>query len=211
MNRVVISAFVLCLLAVASLAQQKTGTLKGKVENEKGKPFAEVEVTVMRSRDRATADAKTDQSGEFSIELEPGDYTVTFSAQGYKGGTLTVMQQVEEGKETIVKTVRLQKESRTSLIRGAVFDANGHSLAGVRLKLMRIRNDDEEKVGRRLKTFTSDYVTNSRGEFAFRVTSERARYQVTATQGGFKAQTKVVDVNEDEAVPLAFSLEPVKK
>src|SRR5215216_322720 len=186
MKKVVISAFVLCLLAAVSSAQQKTGTLKGKVENEKGKPFADVEVTVMRSLDRATKDAKTDQSGGYSIELEPGDYTVTFNFQGYKGGTLTVMQQVEEGQETTVKTVRLQKESRTSLIRGAVFDAKGLSLVGVRLKLMRVRTDDEEKAGKRLKSFTSDYVTNSRGEFAFRVPSERARYQVTATHGGFK-------------------------
>jgi hypothetical protein len=34
---------------------------------------------------------------------------------------------------------------------------------------------------------------------------------LTATLGGYKSETKTVEVNEDEAVPLAFNLEPVKK
>ena len=35
--------------------------------------------------------------------------------------------------------------------------------------------------------------------------------QVTATLSGYKSDTKTVDVTESESVPLAFSLEPVKK
>jgi hypothetical protein len=55
------------------------------------------------------------------------------------------------------------------------------------------------------------YTTNSHGEFAFRVPSVRARYRVTATLNGYKLETRFVDVNENESVPLSFSLEPVKK
>ncbi len=209
MKQVFLSALVvLCSLAAAA---QKTGTLKGRVENEKGKPLADVAITVMSSRDRSTKETKTDQSGCYSLDLEPGDYTVAFDAEGYRSGKLTDMQQVEEGKETTIKTIRLQKERGTSRIRGAVFDADGRSLAGVKLKLIRIATDEEKKEGRRFKSFTSDYVTNNRGEFAFRVPSERARYLVTASLSGYKAQTKTIDVNESESVPLAFSLEPVKK
>jgi Carboxypeptidase regulatory-like domain len=205
------SAFViLCLLASAFASQQKTGTLKGRIENEKGKPLAEAEIRVMRTSDRTVKEARTDQSGNYSFELLPGDYTVSFDAEGYQGGNLAAMQQVEEGQETVVKTVRLQKGQRTSRIRGAVFDENGFSLGGVKLKLQRVATEDEEKQGKRIKSFSSEYVTNSRGEFAFRVPSESARYRVVAERSGYKSQTKVVDVTEGEAVPLAFSLEPKK-
>ncbi len=186
--------------------------LKGKIENEKGKPIAGAEVRAMRSRDRSLKETKTDETGSFSFELVPDDYTVSFDAEGYQGGTLVQMQQVEEGKETTVKTIRLTKAGhRTSLIRGAVFDSQGASLAGVHLKLERVPTEEEEKERKKVKSFSLSYTSNSRGEFAFRVPAERARYQITATLHGYKLETKFVDVNESESVPLSFSLEPVKK
>jgi hypothetical protein len=111
-----------------------------------------------------------------------------------------------------VDTIRLGKVShRTSLIRGAVFESKGASLAGVSLKLARVPTAEEEKDHKKVPGFSKNYTTNSHGEFAFRVPAARARYKVTATLEGYKAETKVVDVNESEAVPLAFTLEPVKK
>jgi hypothetical protein len=198
-----------CLPAFA--AAQKTGSLKGRIEDEKGKPIVGAQVRAMRSRDRSVKETSTDQSGGYLFELEPDDYVVSFDAEGFEGGTLTRMQQVEEGKQTNVKTIRLEKAKRTSLIRGAVFDQNGASLSGVRLKLVRVPTAEEEKDRRRVEQLTRAYTTNSRGEFAFRLPSARARYQVTAVREGFKSETKTVDVNEGESVPLAFSLEPVKK
>jgi len=203
---------VLCLLVAAHAAPQRAGTLKGKIETEKGKPISDAEVRVMRSRDRSLKETKTDAAGNYSFELEPDDYTVSFDAEGYQGGTLVQMQQVEEGKETIVKTIRLEKASRrTSLIRGAVFDSIGASLAGVRLKLARVPTAEEEKSHKHVGSLSLSYTTNIRGEFAFRVPAERARYKITATAHGYKSEAKLVDVNESESVPLAFSLEPVKK
>jgi uncharacterized GH25 family protein len=207
-----VAAILATLLAIAGDAAQKTGILKGKIEDLKGKPIAGVEVRVLRHRDRTTKETRTDASGSYNFELEPDDYTVSFDAEGYQGGTLVQMQQVEEGKETVVKTIRLEKErKKTSLVRGAVFDANGAALAGAKVKLVRIPTEEEEKERRKPHSLSMSYTTNSRGEFAFRLPSERARYKVTASGEGYKANTKIVDVNEDEAVPLAFSLEPVKK
>jgi hypothetical protein len=94
---------------------------------------------------------------------------------------------------------------------GAVFDENGLSLGGVRLKLVRIANEEEAKEKKKIESVKMDYITNSRGEFAFRLPPIRARYQVTAILSGYKPQTKIVDVNEDEGQPLAFTLEPVKE
>ncbi|MEW6211482.1 MAG: carboxypeptidase-like regulatory domain-containing protein [Acidobacteriota bacterium] len=195
----------------AAIAQQKTGTLKGRVEDAKGKPLAGADVRVMASRDRSIKETKTDANGNYSFDLEPDHYTVSIDSEGYQGGTLVQMWQVEEGAETKVKTVQLQKGKKTSLIRGAVFDAGGLSLGGVRIKLVRIPTEEEQKDKKKIEALSRDYITNSRGEFAFRLPSVRARYQVTASLVGYKPETKTVDVGESEAVPLAFSLEPEKK
>jgi carboxypeptidase family protein len=196
-------------LCVAA-APQADGTLKGKIVDEKGKPIVDADVRVMRSRDRSVKETRTDQSGSYLFQLQPDEYAVSFDAQGFQGGTLVQMQQVEEGKETQVKTIRLKKARRTSLLRGAVFDQDGRSLAGVHLKLVRVAGPDE-KDPKKIKPVTRDYVTNARGEFAFRLPSQRARYQVTALLTGYQPETKTVDVQADEAVPMAFSLQPVKR
>ena len=212
MKRVLAIAFVVLCFAASSLAaQRKPGTLKGKVENEKGKPVADVGVRVESSRTRLVKETKTDQSGSYLLELEPDDYTVSFDAEEYASGTMRDMQQVEEGKTTEVKTIRLAKAKRTSLIRGSVFDSQGASLAGARVKLVRVPTEDEEKDKKRISSLSLSYTTNNHGEFAFRLPAVRARYRVTASADGFKSDTKTVDVNESEAVPLAFSLEPAKK
>jgi protocatechuate 3,4-dioxygenase beta subunit len=205
---VLLMAFVM-LYVVAAMAQQKTGTLKGRIEDEKGKPLADVEVRVMSSRSRNVKETTTDKEGNYTFELEPDSYTLTFDAEGYKGGTMTDMQQIEEGKENKVKTIKLFKGKRTSLVRGAVFDVNGYSLPGVRIKLVRVANEEQLKDKKKIDSLKMDYITNSRGEFAFRLPPVRARYQVTAMLRGFKPQVKNIDVGEDEAVPLAFSLEPI--
>lgn len=201
-----------CSVLVSIASSQNTGTLKGKIETDKGKPIVAAEVRALRSRERAVKETKTDAEGNYSLELEPDDYTVSFDAEGYQGGTLVQMQQVEAGKETTVKTIRLEKvKHRTSLIRGAVFNPGGASLAGVTLKLVRVPTAEQEKEHKHPGSFSLSYTTNSHGEFAFRVPASRARYQITATLQGYQTSTKVVDVNEFESVPLAFSLEPVKK
>ena len=209
MKKLVVSAIVaICLLPAIVFAQHK-GTLKGKIEDHKGKPIAGAEVRVLRSRDRSSQETTTDQTGVYSFELVPDDYSLSFDAEGFQGGSMVRMQQVEEGKETTVKTIRLDKsKTRTSLIRGAVFDVDGRSLPGAKLKLVRVPTAEEDKERKRVESFKLDYTSNSRGEFAFRVPARRARYQVTASLGGYKPETKVVEVHEDEAVPLAFSLAP---
>ena len=206
-----VTLIVFGLINGAFALQQKTGTLKGKVEGEKGKPLADVDVRVMSSRSRTIKEAKSDATGHYQIELEPDSYTVSFDAEGYSGGTLRDMQQVEEGQTTEVKTITLTKAKRTSKVSGAVFDAHGLSLAGVRVKLARVPTEDEEKEHKKIDSLSREYVTNNHGEFAFRLPAVRARYRVTASLDGYKTQTKFVDVSESEAVPLAFNLEPVKK
>jgi uncharacterized GH25 family protein len=210
-KRLLAAAILVCAPLITHASAQKVGTLKGKIENEKGKPVAGAEVRAMSSRTREMSETTTDQSGNYKFSLEPDAYVVSFDAEGFQGGTLRQMQQVEEGKETEIKTIRLPKAKRTSLVRGAVFDSNGSSLGGARVKLIRVPTAEQQKEGKRIESLSRDYSTNNRGEFAFRLPPLRARYQVTATHPGYKPETKIVEVNEDEAVPLAFTLEPLKK
>jgi len=211
-KKIFVTMFVTLLTCAVSFAgTQGNGTLKGKVEDEKGKPIAGADVRVMNTRDRSLKETKTDASGNYSFELEPGTYTVNFDAENYTGGPHRQIQQVEEGKETKVSTIQLPKAKRTSLVRGAVFDSEGRSLAGARVKLVRIPIEDESDSKKKFTALSRDYVTNNRGEFAFRLPPIRARYRVTATLDGYKPETKEVNVSENEAVPLAFSLEPSKK
>jgi hypothetical protein len=211
MKKMIFITLLTMLCATFAMAQQKTGTLKGRIEDEKGKPIAEAEIHAMSSRTRNVKEAVTDKDGNYSFELEPDDYTVSIDAEGFKGGTMTQMLQVEEGKETKAKTIKLYKAAKSSLLRGAVFDENGFSLPGVRLKLVRVPNDAEARDKKKLEPVKQDYLTNSRGEFAFRLPPMRARYQVTAMRSGYKPQVKTVDVNADESVPLAFTLETIKE
>lgn len=206
--------FLLVLLTAFScvgVSAQSTGGLKGQVVNEKGKPFLGVDVRVRSTRTGAIHQAVTDQAGVYKLDLEPDTYIVSFDAEGYMEGTLREMQQVEAGKETAVKPVRLQKATRTSLVRGAVFSSEGLSLPGARVKLERVPTEEEEKSRRRINLFTRNYTTNQRGEFAFRLPPERARYRVTAMASGYVPETRIIDVGEEDRVPVAFSLEPVKK
>src|SRR5262249_37571770 len=128
-----------CLALAASLLlippAQQTGTLKGKIADEKGKPIAGAEVRIMSSRDRSIKEIKTDESGNYSVELDPDEYSVSFDAEGYQGGTLQALQQVEAGRETRVRTIVLARAKHSSLIRGSVFDPKGATVAGAQVKL----------------------------------------------------------------------------
>ena len=217
-SRVSSIAVVLCLFSLMALpvigqektGQEKTGSLKGKLTDEKGKPIAGAVVRLTNTRDRSVKETQTDASGSFSIDLQPDEYLVGFQAEGYQEASLQALQQVEAGKETRVKPVILPKASHSSLVRGSVFNLSGQTLAGVKVTIERIPTDEEQKDGKHIKSHTRDYLTNAHGEFAFRLPAQPARYRVTAAARGFKSDTKVVDVNGSEAVPVALTLLPRK-
>jgi hypothetical protein len=115
------------------------------------------------------------------------------------------------GKETTVKTIRLSKAGHRTRLFAEPSLIRWRFAGRCHLKLERVATEEEEKDRKRFKSFSLSYTSNNRGEFAFRVPAARARYQITATLHGYKLEKKVVDVSESEAIPLSFSLEPVKK
>src|ERR1041384_6863493 len=64
-------------------AQSLSSSIRGKVIDQHRAPIAGAQVTVVTEKKSTTTTALTDQSGEFAFPLEPGNYTVTISADGF--------------------------------------------------------------------------------------------------------------------------------
>ena len=91
----------------------------------------------------------------------------------------------------------VQKNGAYSVIAGTVFHDNGFSLAGAVITLSR---KDASKV-KRLQS-----VSDSRGEFAFRVSPAPAAYVVKASLKGYQPVEKEVSVAGEERVEVTLSL-----
>ena len=184
--------------AVASFAAQSSsqGTVAGKVENENEKPFSGVTVTAIGKSGTETK-ATTGSDGRFSLSLESGEYSITYTVSGYSTISVQLPVSVTSSKKAELKTVRMTKEIHVSKIRGKVYTEAGASLAGVTLILERT---DE---GKKLKLTRQ---TNSAGEFAFQLPGEPGHYRITASLKGFKPETKDIDVDTSEIRSMAFKL-----
>ena len=92
-----------------------------------------------------------------------------------------------------------------ALIAGTVFQESGLSLRGAELELI---PDREDAKAHKLKKFAA--VSDSRGEFAFRVPAKPARYTIKVRRKGFAAQEKSLEVKGDERIDVNFQLEPAR-
>jgi hypothetical protein len=90
-----------------------------------------------------------------------------------------------------------------SVVAGTVFREPGFALPEAEVTLAAEADQPGAK-----KVKKQSFVTNTRGEFAFRVPSEKARYSVTASARGFVRQQKAVDVHPLDRVDVTFMLAP---
>lgn len=199
------SLFVIALFAIPSFAQDKTtGSIKGKVRVETGKP-SEIAV-IIRQDDRDIKQTETNAKGEFIVNgLQPGTYSVTFKKPGLMVGTIKNVA-VQAGKvrtlgDRLVLTV---DESSLAFLRGSVFDLNGRSIPGARVELSRVEADGSLKK-------LADRVTTETGQFAFRLPPDKAKYRVIVKIDGAQDATKDVEVDDAVVYRIALTLEPVKK
>jgi hypothetical protein len=81
----------LCLWATTAGAQVPTGTISGRVVDEKGGVMPGVTVTATSPNLQGPRAAVTSENGDYSIPLlPPGDYTVTFELMGFRTARKTV-------------------------------------------------------------------------------------------------------------------------
>lgn len=203
--RLTFTAALFILVAVASVAAQDktTGSIRGRVRVEAGKP-SEVAV-IVRQGEREITQGVTNSKGEFTVNgLQPGLYSVTFRKPGLSVGTVNNVE-VRAGKvrtlgDRLVLTI---DESSIAFLKGSVFDPSGRSVPGARVELARVEADGSlKKLG--------DRVTTETGQFAFRLPPEKARYRVTAKAGGAKDSTQEITVDDAVVYRIALTLEPTQ-
>jgi hypothetical protein len=98
---------------------------------------------------------------------------------------------------SVVEGASPQKDGAYAVIAGTVFRENGFSLPGAAVTLSR---KDAPKV-KRLQS-----VSDSRGEFAFRVPPAPAAYVVKASLKGHQSAEKEVSVTGEERVEVTLAL-----
>jgi hypothetical protein len=192
------------------LLQEKanTGAIKGAVEDKSGKPVANVKVrAISRQTNQMKGEVITDEHGKFALPELPADrYALVFYSPNYEQAVIRSVE-VKAGRETeLEKPIQLQPAEQSAVLRGATFDANGYLLPGVRVVLERIPIENEK-----FKPLKTEQVSNSSGEFAFRLPGEMARYRLTATTSGYEPEIQDVDVGGAERRNVSIQMKTKKK
>jgi len=201
-TKTIVAGLALILLAAsATLAQGRgTGGVKGKVRLVNHKEAPGVTVTV-RQGEREVAHAVTDAKGAFVINgLAPGVYGLTFRKPGLSVGTLEGIE-VKAGKTRSLPGSLFLTVNEASIARlaGSVFTAEGRSFPGVPVELALISADGTaKKIDGRL--------TSESGQFAFRLSPDKATYRVTIKPQGAEPQTKDVEIDGALIYRVAFSV-----
>jgi len=185
--------------------RQKGGTLRGSVENQEGKPVAEVKVrAISRRTDELVAEVTTTNEGSFSFpDLPEGRYALVFYSPRYQQVTMRSID-VKPGQEKrLDQPVRLKPVELYAVVGGAVFDHRGFLVPGARVLIERIPVQDESVPAQK-----QDSLTNASGEFAFRLPGTPARYRLTASAKGHQPGSITVDVGGSERRHVSIQLEP---
>jgi Carboxypeptidase regulatory-like domain len=81
----------LVFLLTSLLYAQATASISGVITDSSGKPVANATVSAKSSATGQSAEVKTDSAGKFSLlNLSPGTYTVSVSAEGFAAKLATV-------------------------------------------------------------------------------------------------------------------------
>ena len=189
---------ILCCGLTATAQSRATGNIKGKVRAENG--TNEGIKVVARQSETDMATTMTNRKGEYILaNLKPGVYSVIFRPGQ---GSVTIDNvEVQAGKTRSLRERTLPVDiGSIAFLRGSVFNAAGLSVPGVRIELERV------EAGGRSQNI-GGYVTNSLGEFAFRLPPATAKYRVTARPpGGGSPVSKEVEVDGAYVYRVALSL-----
>ena len=99
-----------------------------------------------------------------------------------------------------------QEQAPYALIFGTMFQESGLSLTGARIEIVPAGELQGARKFRRLEA-----VSDSRGEFAFRVPVEEMTYKLTARAAGYIPQEKTTQAAGEVRVDVFFRLEAASK
>lgn len=189
----------------------ETGSLRGRIREQRGRALAGVKVEATRQSGTDSATETTSPTGTYATEsnsqgefllgsLPPGDYVLSFSLSGYRTFTTRRLTVTAGESVRLSRVIELAREEAPyAVIRGAVLQGVGFTMPNALVTLERIDG------GRKLRQRT---ISREGGEFAFRLRAERATYRVTASSPGWKAATLEIEIENDEVRNVALVLEP---
>ena len=193
------------LAAVVAVGQDKTlGAIKGKVRVETGTPGG-VSVSVRRGEAEVTK-TTTDKNGDFVVtKLQPGKYGLTFRKPGLSIGSMEDIE-VKAGKtrslgDRLILTI---DEGSIAFLSGAVFNADGRSVANAKVELFRVQEDGTTKK-------IDGRITTETGSFKFRLSPEAGKYRVSVKTEGAEPVTKDVEIDGAAVYRVALNLPPKTK
>src|SRR5215470_4520146 len=96
-------------------AQAPKTLLRGKALDPTGAPIAGARITVVPEGRATGLSMVSDQSGEFSLPLEPGAYTIKVTAQGFLEAARTVSVK-DTGSEFLEVTLQIAAQRDTVVV-----------------------------------------------------------------------------------------------
>lgn len=96
-------------------AQSLKPAIRGKVADPAGAPVAGARITAVPEGRGAGSSTVSDQSGEFSLSLEPGGYTIKINAQGFLEAPRTVIIK-DTGPEFLEVTLQIAPQRNTVVV-----------------------------------------------------------------------------------------------
>ena len=189
----------LFIMSVAGLGQdKKTGAIKGKVRVEKGSP-AGVAVALMQG-EHEVSQATTGKSGDFTISrINPGTYSLKFRKAGLSVGTVDDIAIKAGETRTLGDRLYLTvDEGSIVFIRGSVFNEGGRSVAGVRVDLSKVLNENSIKK-------LDSRITGETGEFVFRLPPDVGKYRLTLKADGTEPSEKDIEVDNAAVYRVALT------
>jgi hypothetical protein len=99
------------------------------------------------------------------------------------------------------KPKRSKSSGVWAVVAGTVFRDPGFALPGAKIVL-----EPDENKPKDVKVKRQESVSNSRGEFAFKVPPVPLRYTVNVTAGGYQGEKKQVEIQGEQRVDVYFQL-----
>ena len=188
-------------ICVAQDKDKTLGSIKGKVRVETGTPGG-VSVSVRRGETEVTK-VTTDKNGDFVVaRLQPGVYGLTFRKPGLSIGSMEDIE-VKAGKtrslgDRLILTI---DEGSIAFLSGAVFNAEGRSVANAKVELFRIQDDGSTKK-------IDGRITTETGSFKFRLSPDAGKYRVSVKANDAEPVTKDVEIDGAAVYRVALNLPP---
>lgn len=173
-----------------------TGVIYGFVLDENEFAFKNVSVTLTYTNGYSKS-AKTDSEGYYEfVNLAAGDYTLTYSKNGYQTQTQDVS--LEEDESLDIGTITMEPVEK-GMISGYVVNIRGDPIEYVKLKLKGIKT-------KKTKTTVSD----ADGFFEF-TDLDADDYIITAKRSRYKSTRKTIQLEEGDEVEIEIELKKTSR